>query len=739
MLLLSTNQYNQGISKHKLLASNAGVGSIITSKLGYYILVSDITKWDFVNDAMKILAEIRKEENDPSIRYEKAKFRLSNRGINMIDDKRFIEFVKQEKDLPSLICLIAIPSMSLDEYFNTPNWRNHPINRRLGGTTRAEQYMVKGTHFPKWFRSEGNELKHYSEWKKLWHAYQQKADHFVPPRDAKSPIVDQSGKQVLKELKDENGVKTHIGLFKELIQTNVALICPNGHLSDVPWPKFLKWKSLPKNAKSDSANLFDLDDCCSKPDLMWTESKTKSDGYASIYIECRSCGTGSGNENTPKINLEGITNLRPCCPGHKPWEIDLRQDAGFNIPSEPCYRLGQKSSGPEHMQLALVTGNNIYFATAFSSLYLPQHLAENRPKELIDAINKCNEKFNRHSKVKVGLTKEEFWAKLDKEDFIIENSYDIENAEEFLELLKKEFFATKTVEQDIDTYEAFRWQEYQCFCSNAVVKEDGLKTNDIKIPAELQEYFYKIQQVSELRLTQVQLDFTRVKPKERVKIKDKIHISTTGKNIFSCPKEDVFALPAVETVGEGLFFKFNERKILEWEAYLRKVTKRYDVFMKDVSLNSPDGLVRHRIMDQGIKHFLIHTFAHILMRELEFSCGYPTASLKERLYISQRMSGVLIYTAEGSEGSMGGLVWQGQPDRIHELLKMGLERSHDCSSDPLCWESEGQGIFDLNLAACFSCAMVSETSCEERNFGLDRRALLDPTFGYFKAFGKNYD
>jgi hypothetical protein len=53
----------------------------------------------------------------------------------------------------------------------------------------------------------------------------------------------------------------------------------------------------------------------------------------------------------------------------------------------------------------------------------------------------------------------------------------------------------------------------------------------------------------------------------------------------------------------------------------------------------------------------------MMMRELEFSCGYPTASLKERLYIStnaeKQMSGLLIYTAEGSEGSMGGLVSQG--------------------------------------------------------------------------------
>ena len=111
------------------------------------------------------------------------------------------------------------------------------------------------------------------------------------------------------------------------------------------------------------------------------------------------------------------------------------------------------------------------------------------------------------------------------------------------------------------------------------------------------------------------------------------------------------------------------------------------------------------------------------------------ASLKERLYISdglrKQMSGVLIYTAEGSEGSMGGLVSQGVPEKIIEIIKNGLERSINCSSDPLCWESEGQGIFDLNLAACFSCSLVAETACEEMNLGLDRRVLVDVDFGYF--------
>ena len=71
--------------------------------------------------------------------------------------------------------------------------------------------------------------------------------------------------------------------------------------------------------------------------------------------------------------------------------------------------------------------------------------------------------------------------------------------------------------------------------------------------------------------------------------------------------------------------------------------------------------------------------------------------------------------------------------KILEIIKKGLERSINCSSDPLCWESEGQGIFDLNLSACFSCSLVAETSCEEMNLGLDRRVLVDEDFGYFKS------
>ena len=60
MNILQAHQYNQGIGKYKLLSSTAGVGSIITTKFGTYVLVSDINKWKFVhvfNNKIKILLE----------------------------------------------------------------------------------------------------------------------------------------------------------------------------------------------------------------------------------------------------------------------------------------------------------------------------------------------------------------------------------------------------------------------------------------------------------------------------------------------------------------------------------------------------------------------------------------------------------------------------------------------------------------------------------------------------------
>ena len=101
------------------------------------------------------------------------------------------------------------------------------------------------------------------------------------------------------------------------------------------------------------------------------------------------------------------------------------------------------------------------------------------------------------------------------------------------------------------------------------------------------------------------------------------------------------------------------------------------------------------------------------------------------------MNGILIFTASGdSEGSMGGLVKQGNPGRFEEIIISGLRETTWCSSDPICIESNGQGPGSCNLAACHNCTVLPETSCEEGNRLLDRGLLIgtitNPSVGFFE-------
>jgi len=138
---------------------------------------------------------------------------------------------------------------------------------------------------------------------------------------------------------------------------------------------------------------------------------------------------------------------------------------------------------------------------------------------------------------------------------------------------------------------------------------------------------------------------------------------------------------------------------------------------------------------------MIHTLAHMLINQLAFDCGYGSASLRERVYCefepdTEPMQGLLLYTASGdAEGTMGGLVRQGEPDRFPETLTRALRRAQWCSSDPVCIESTGQGTDNANLAACHGCVLVSETSCEEGNRLLDRTMVVgspdEPEQGFF--------
>jgi hypothetical protein len=196
-------------------------------------------------------------------------------------------------------------------------------------------------------------------------------------------------------------------------------------------------------------------------------------------------------------------------------------------------------------------------------------------------------------------------------------------------------------------------------------------------------------------------------------------------------------LPAMELKGEGLFFQFQLDRLNEFtDIYLRNCNgmNRINLILnKTARLEEARGAHHdqgHRLNSPAfhLKRILVHTFSHLLIRQLTLTCGYGSASLQERLYLDDDNCGVLIYTSTpGAEGSLGGLVRMGNASRLGPLITDMLDQARWCSADPICQDSPGQGSDGLNLAACHGCALVPETSCEAfRNTHLDRALVVRP-------------
>ena len=118
----------------------------------------------------------------------------------------------------------------------------------------------------------------------------------------------------------------------------------------------------------------------------------------------------------------------------------------------------------------------------------------------------------------------------------------------------------------------------------------------------------------------------------------------------------------------------------------------------------------------------VHTFSHLLMKELEFECGYSIQSIKEKIYrnADNTAFGILIYTVGGSEGSYGGLVSllpndvNAQEARLLRIIDNALERAKDCPNDPICSAEGGH---------CFACVDIPEISCCDWNNNIDRNIV----------------
>lgn len=683
---LENSAANESVSKYKLLSAYGGPGSLVHTQYGS-IIISCIEEWGFLKKVLELHVECH---NDPDVKEENMHKEVSkqsrkekNGNIGISNDSRLLGELVKNKKLTNLKYLALIPDIEIVAH-------NNKIKNGV-------EISIASSYMPKVFADNNNNYKPYNIWYKEW----------VERRGGDGKKIDEYGRQFHPPKHVFNEEK---GWTSELKQDNILLLCKHGHISDFPWSKFLKWRKEDPLAifEDTSVKIFEKQTCCNNPKIKISSNTGNSSGFDGKWLKCTSCDKGA--------SLKGLMGVKIKCPGHKPWEAttgDIQYHSGnANVrkqgpPNETCHCINP-------LKVSLTTSNNIYYSRILSSIFLHSELFES------------------------DTTIEKMRLEVEKKKAVAEENYDLakELNEKIKELDTNQPEDDKENISDSESDMIFRFNEFKAFHKNhdlLNLYKKHLKTKEVTqhLDKDTSKYFEKVLRIDNMKITSAQLDFSRVFPA------DADAENVLLKNIFRSPSEQVQVYPVVESFGEGIFFSFNPEQIdtfLENNKLIDEMKLQLTSLQKGANDFNKGAIDFANVMNWQL--YLVHSFSHLIMRELEFRCGYPTASLSERIYVSNdekyKMYGCLIYTAEGAEGSMGGLIAQTRPQNLNNLIKSAVNRATICNSDPLCWESEGQGLFDLNFASCFSCSLVSETSCEHRNLYLDRKILVDSENGFFK-------
>jgi hypothetical protein len=426
----------------------------------------------------------------------------------------------------------------------------------------------------------------------------------------------------------------------------------------------------------------------------------------------------------PKRTLAGITNARPdgndtdlsrlldsngaqyLCTGHRPW-LGTEDGEGCNRPLRGTLR----------------SAANVYFAQIHNSIYLPR----SEDSTIAEAISLLEQPpISTFVEILRGAgivpTPENLRSQY-RELVHWYTDHQLERAIETVYSGGGQQRQQQTLGDDAET--GFRRQEYDTLITASDSDQLVLKPADLaKYAPEFSRFFSHVTLVHKLRETRVLTGFSRV-------YADADHdLASLQAKLRLNPSDEIW-LPAYKVFGEGIFLTLNEDRLQKWEASLDVQNRVAPLLVRYLAMRQARHLRDRNI---GPRFILLHTLAHLLINRLTYECGYSTASLRERLYVSQNpnapMAGILIYTAAGdSEGTLGGLVRMGRPVRLEPLLTRALAGAQWCSADPVCMEmgqSGGQGPDSLNLAACHGCCLVPETACEEFNRLLDRGLVIGP-------------
>jgi len=486
---------------------------------------------------------------------------------------------------------------------------------------------------------------------------------------------------------------------QRLIPVRFIAICPHGHIEDFPFMEWVHSGIQPEG----------------QHDLRLRAGRS-SGALSGIEITC-SCGAHKTMGGA--FNEQSLTKIGVTCSGGRPW-------LGEESERKNTTHCGQ------HLIVVQKGASNVYFSQVRSSIYLPQW-EKSVDRKLVEVLEKNwgflttgmeNGNFQR---MRFELVAERNFAEEKKELY----------TEKLLEAAAKRNSGVDNLNTD-DSEEKYRKMEYDAILTEAggenqdffVTRNQATTYDDSNIGGAIINGFTSIGLIHKLRETRAFIGFSRWLPDDGKSLDAKKDFIKLGRSITW--------LPAVVVRGEGVFFEFNEKRLKDW--LTKKEVIERSRFLSQ-HYNHPRLAKGQKLREIKPEFVLIHTFAHLVINQFSYECGYGSSSLRERIYCNlefpdDSMNGVLIYTASGdSEGSLGGLVRQGKQGNLESIVFNAIENARWCSSDPICIDSHGQGPNSCNLAACHNCSLLPETCCEESNMLLDRAMLIgtldDSSIGYF--------
>lgn len=463
----------------------------------------------------------------------------------------------------------------------------------------------------------------------------------------------------------------------KLIPSRFVVACLNGHIDDFP---YVWW--VHRNGEK-----------CNKPEL-YLEYKGTTGGLDSIHIRCETCH----QETTMKGCMDKNAFNHIKCHGTMPW-------LGFN--GRHWYEDPEKCDA--QLRCLQRSANNVYYSINKSALTIPPW--SERLQSVFAAKNSLFEDiFSDDENEMMRRLKSQF------------NKDPVLYGDDINAFLAAAFRRYSDEYEEVDE-KSLRCDEYHAFCGSDI-DDEYFRTESVRVPAWIEKHVSQIKLVKKLREVMVLQGFRRILPIHESNPERRCKQGISNSEFSAISRSPLNWLPANELFGEGIFIELNENYVQEWE---KTNKERY----RKMGERQKDSWIGEEMFNmERPRYVLLHTLSHLLIRQLASQCGYAAASIKEKIYstyagLDHEMCGILIYTsATDTDGSLGGLVREGQTARIENTFRNMLQGSSWCSNDPLCIESTNQGYNGLNYAACHACLLLPETSCESVNCLLDRASVV---------------